>query len=420
MATPWRETLRSFGNRRLGVMAFLGFSSGLPLMLTTGTLQAWLAESDVSLEVIGLFSLVGLPYALKFLWAPLMDRFVPRWFGRRRGWMILTQVALLAGVGALGLASPERAPLAVALLAFGVAFSSASQDVAIDAYRTDVLRPAERGLGVGLFVSGYRVAMLVSGSLALILADQVGWTVTYSAMAALMAVGIAATLASPEPEDRPAPPASLREAAVLPLRDLLSRRSAWALLALVVAYKLGDAFASSLMTAFLIKGLAFSKTAVGIIYKWVGLGGAIVGGLAGGSLMARWGLLRSLVVFGVLQCVTNLAFVALALAGRHHAGLIAAVALENLAGGMGTAAFVAFLMALCARRYSATQYALLSALGALGRVAVGPLAGVMAPALGWAAFFLVTAAFALPGLALLGRLRDEVAALDGPPTAANE
>lgn len=407
--------LHLFTNRRIGVMLFLGFSSGLPLALTGGTLQAWMAVAGVDLQTIGIFSLVGLPYTLKFLWAPLMDRFVPPWLGRRRGWMVAAQIGLLGSIAALGLSSPQHAPWALAALALWVAFLSASQDIVFDAYRTDVLRAPERGLGAGVSVFGYRLAMLTSGALALILADHLGWETTYLLMAALMFVGITATLAGPEPERVVSPPRSLREAFAGPLREFFTRRHALVFLLLIVLYKLGDAFAGTLTTAFLLRGVHFSLTEVGAVNKGLGLIASIVGVLFGGALMVRLGLFRSLLLFGFLQALSNLSFMALAWVGKSYGLMVTAIAVENLSGGMGTAAFVALLMVLCNPRYTATQFALLSALAALGRQYLGPPAGYLVESVGWTVFFFITTLAALPGLLVLWRMRARIASLDRDP-----
>lgn len=407
--TPYLEVFR---NRRVAAVLLLGFASGLPLALTSGTLQAWMAVEGVDIKTIAVFSLVGLPYTLKFLWSPFMDRFVPPLLGRRRGWMALIQFVLILAIAVMGGLSPVDAPLALAAMAMVVAFASASQDIVVDAYRADVLKEKERGVGAAVSVLGYRIAMLVSGALALILSDQIGWAHTYWLMAGLMLIGIAATLFGPEPGDAVIPPRTLAEAVSGPLRDFFSRPGALALLGLIVLYKLGDAFAGTLTTAFLIRGADFSATDVGTINKGFGLVATIVGALWGGAWMVKLGLYRSLLLFGVLQALSNLGFMLLAAAGKNYPLMIFAVGFENLAGGMGTAAFVAFLMALCSRRFSATQYALLSAFAAIGRVFVGPPSGLAVEALGWTSFFFVTFLTALPGLALLWWLRAEVAALE--------
>ncbi|MEW6162435.1 MAG: MFS transporter [Nitrospirota bacterium] len=406
--TPYLQVFRS---RRIVVITFLGFSSGLPLALTSGTLQAWMAVAGVDLRTIGIFSLVGLPYTIKFLWSPFMDRFVPPWLGRRRGWIIITQFILMLGISAMAFSSPRQIPWMLAGLALTVAFTSASQDIVIDAYRTDVLKERERGAGAAVFVMGYRIAMLVSGALALILSDYIGWQSTYLLMAAGMIVGMISTFLGSEPEERITPPFSLQEAVLGPLKDYFSRNATIPLLFLIVLYKLGDAYAGVLTTAFLIKGIGFSASEVGTINKGLGLVSLIGGAMFGGSLMVRLGLFHSLLSFGILQALSNLSFVFLAWIGKSYGMLIFAVAFENLSGGMGTAAFISLLMAMCNHRYTATQYALLSSLAALGRIFIGPTSGFVAEALGWAGFFFITALSALPGLWLLWWLRHEVSSL---------
>ena len=384
----------------------LGFASGLPLALTAGTLQAWLTVAGLDLRTIGIVTLVGLPYTVKFLWSPLMDRFVPPWFGRRRGWMIATQLGLIAGIAAMAVTGPADAIWALSVLAIAVAFLSASQDIAFDAYRADVLLARERGIGAGISVTGYRIAMLISGAVALILSDHIGWQSTYLLMASLMLIGVATTLLSPEPSSAITPPGTLSEAVWGPIREFFSRSPAVGLLLLIVLYKVGDAFAGTLTTAFLIRGVGFSPTEVGVINKGMGLLATLFGALTGGALMARMGLFRALLLFGLLQAVSNLSFMVLAWTGKSYLVMVSAVAFENLSGGMGTAAFVALLMSLCDHRYTATQFALLSALGALGRVFVGPPSGYLVETVGWVVFFFITFLAALPGLGLLWRLRD--------------
>ncbi len=401
---PYLEIYRS---PRIGIMVILGFSSGLPLALTHGTLQVWMTTVSIDLRTIGVFSLLGLPYTLKFLWSPFMDRFVPPWLGRRRGWMLPIQFALFGGIAAMGFSSPERAIVAIAALAFLVAFSSASQDIVIDAYRTDLLKQEERGAGTAVFVIGYRVGMLVSAALALVLSDHIGFQSTYVIMAGFMVIGMVGAIFGPEPQVAVVPPKSMNEAVWGPLKDFFSRRSAVALLLAIVLYKLGDAYAGTLTSVFLIK-TGFSASEVGTINKGLGLVSTLLGAAVGGTLMVRLGLFRSLLAFGVLQLVSNLSFMVLALTGKSYPVMVSAIAFENLCGGMGTAAFVAFLMSLCNKRYTATQFALLSSLAVLGRVFVAPTSGYVVNFIGWANFFLLTAVTALPGLLLLYSLRHEI------------
>ncbi|WP_258231425.1 muropeptide transporter [Achromobacter pulmonis] len=399
---------------RVAPLLVLGFASGLPLALTSGTLQAWATVEGVPLQQIGFLTLVGTAYTLKFLWAPFVDRYVPPLLGRRRGWMLVTQLLLAAAIMAMGALSPSSALQPLALLAVLVAFLSATQDIAFDAYCTDVLRKEERGAGAAIKVMGYRLAMIVSGGLALILADQwIGWGYTYMLMGGLMLLCALATLWAPEPEHVATAPRSLREAVGEPLREFFTRRGALAVLLLIVLYKLGDAFAGALSTTFLIRGAGFSPTEVGTVNKVLGLAATIVGALAGGSLMSRWGLYRSLMAFGLLQAVSNLAYWMIAVSPQSIWLMATAVGIENLCGGLGTASFVGLLMALCRQRFSATQFALLSALSAVGRTYLaGPLTPPLVDSLGWPGFFLLTVLIALPGLVLLHMLRGTIETME--------
>ncbi|PHY07232.1 MAG: MFS transporter [Alcaligenaceae bacterium] len=399
---------------RVAPLLALGFASGLPLALTGGTLQAWATIEQVSLQEIGFLTLVGTAYTLKFLWAPLVDRYAPPWLGRRRGWMVLMQVLLALGLLAMGSLSPGKSLWLLAFVAVFVAFCSATQDIAFDAYRSDVLRKDERGAGAALSVLGYRLAMLVSGGLALILADQwLGWGSTYLLMGALMLLVALASFCAPEPEVPAQTPRSLKQAVLEPFREFFGRPEAVTVLVLIVLYKLGDAFAGALSTTFLIRAAGYTATEVGTVNKLLGLAATIVGALAGGALMARLGLYRSLMLFGVLQAVSNVGFWVISV-GPHNVWLMAAgVGIENLCGGMGTAAFVALLMGLCNQQFSATQFALLSALSAVGRIYLaGPLTPQLVQVAGWPTFFLLTVLIALPGLWLLSWRRQDIERID--------
>jgi len=507
---------------RLAVVTVLGFASGLPLALTGQAMQAWLSTSGVDIATIGFLSIVGLPYTFKFLWAPLMDRFELPWLGRRRGWLVLTQLALAGALLWMAATSPTQATRMFALLAVLVAFISASQDIVINAYQTDVLHASERGLGSSLYVMGYRLAMILSGGVAFIWVDPTqggGWTwpevyrfmawvmvgaalfsltalpriphavkptsvarhdvVGFLAVVAAVAIGfvaserfappIADTLLAPLFAGGTTPPAMQKKwsdllalllgiAVTLPLaawaaraakfetllgglRSYFAQDGAAAFLAFIVLYKLGDAFAGSLMTPFLLQAMHFSTAEVGVVNKIIGLWLTIVGALIGGALMIRLGLWRALMVFGILQMASNLGFWWLAVSGQGllpglvipafdwgfvklagdtpvDGGLLLVIAAENLSGGMGTAAFTAFIMGLCNQRFTATQFALLSAFASVGRVWVGPLAGVMAESIGWPAFFVVSTVMALPALLMLWWLRAPVRALEVDPDAA--
>ncbi|MCP9454944.1 MAG: MFS transporter [Nitrospira sp.] len=393
-----------FINRRLAVMLPLGFASGLPLALTAGTLQAWLTVEGVDLKTIGAFTLVGLPYTLKFLWAPAMDHLVPPWLGRRRGWMMLTQSSVAIGLMLMAMAGPGDHPEMLAVLALLVAFFSASLDIVFDAYRTETLQPHERGLGAAVWVNGYRMALLVAGAGALMLADAIGWRATYLVMAAVMAAGLATIVVSPEPAYVAKPPRSFAEAIGAPVKEFFSRPRALGLLAVVVLYKLGDAVAASLQTAFFIGGVGFSSSDVGMV-KGVGVVATLVGAVLGGTMMTRMRLMTALLVFGLLQALSNLGFALVALMGKNTILLTVAVVVENVTGGMGTAAFVALIMSLCDPRYTATQFALLSSCEALGRVFAGRPSAVLVETIGWVEFFIMTFVVALPGLVVVWFLK---------------
>jgi PAT family beta-lactamase induction signal transducer AmpG len=385
----------------------LGFASGLPLLLTGSTLTAWMASEGLDLAAIGAFALVGLPYSLKFLWAPVLDRFAPALLGRRRGWMLLTQLALVAAIAAMGLVSPRVAPGALAWVALLVAALSATQDIASDAYRADVLRPAERAAGTATFVAGYRVGMIAAGAGALVLTASLHWWGIYALLGATMLVGVGATALAPEPAPA-APPPSLRAAVVEPLRELLRRGSVAAALFVVATYKLGEALAGHMVTPFLVR-TGYGLVEIGAVAKGVGLAATLVGALLGGGLTARLGQRRSLVIFGAMQAVANLVYL-----GLHHSAprielLTLAIVADNLAGGLATTAFVALLMGLCDARYTAFQFALMTSLSSLGGRLLGAPAGWIAEELGWTAFFVATIALPAPALWVISRARGSFA-----------
>jgi PAT family beta-lactamase induction signal transducer AmpG len=362
-----------------------------------------MTTENVSLTTIGLFSLVALPYSLKFLWSPLLDRFVPPFMGRRRGWLMITQIALIVAIAAMALQDPERALQLLAVNALVIAFLSATQDIAVDAYRTDVLEELEMGAGAAVYVLGYRIALIVTGAVALILADQLPWPVVYLLMAGLMGVGIMAAIFAPEPQLQDRPPASLREAVILPFQEYFQRSGVLQgalILVFIVLYKLGDALVSNMSTPFLLQ-VGFSQTDVGAIQGGMGILATIVGVLAGGAVLSRIGINRSLWLFGGLQALSNLVYFILAQIGRNYPFMVLAINVENFCAGLGTAAFVAFLMSLCNQRFSATQYALLSSLMAVSRDILVAPAGRLVDVTSWPVFFLITLVAAIPGLLLL-------------------
>ncbi len=394
--------LHLFRQPKSAILLILGFASGLPLALTSGTLQAWMTVENIDLKTIGIFSLVGQAYVFKFLWSPLMDRYTPPLFGRRRGWLLATQGLLLLSIAGMGFLEPTSQLRWMAALAVVIAFCSASQDIVFDAWKTDVLSAEERGTGAAISVLGYRLGMLVSGGLALWLADRLlGWQGMYWLMAALLIPCIVATLLAPEPTDAIPVPKTLEQAVVAPLQDFFGRNNAWLILLLIVLYKLGDAFALSLTTPFLIRGVGFDAGQVGMVNKTLGLLATIIGALYGGVLMQRLSLFRALLIFGALQGVSNAGYWLLSVTDKNIISMASAVFFENLCGGMGTSAFVALLMTLCNRSFSATQFALLSALSAIGRVYVGPIAGWFVETHGWSTFYLFSVVAAVPGLLLL-------------------
>ena len=397
-----KSLLQVFGSRKMAALILLGFSSGLPLFLTSKTLQAWMTVENVDLTAIGLFSLVGVPYSLKFLWSPLLDWFTLPFLGRRRGWLIAIQIGLLIALACMALQQPKQALQLLAINAVAIAFLSATQDIAADAYRTDILEQLEMGAGAAVFVLGYRIALLLTGSLALILADIIPWSSVYLLMAVGMVLGIIATLFAPEPKEI-SPPESLSAAVILPFREFIQRQGvvqAILTLLFIVLYKLGDSFVNNMSTSFLLK-TGFSQTDIGAIQGGMGLIATIVGILAGGAFLSKIGLNRSLWLFGALQAVSNLAYLLLAQVGKNYQVLLLTINIENFCAGLGTAAFVAFLMNMCNQRYSATQYALLSSFMAVSRDILVAPAGSLAKSTGWPLFFVISIVAAIPGLLLL-------------------
>ena len=395
-------------NRRILAVLFLGFSSGLPLALTGSTLQAWFTESGVNLTTIGILSLIGLPYILKFLWAPVMDRFVPPFLGRRRGWIALMQLSLCVVLFVIANLHPETQAWTIAILALLIAFLSASQDIAIDAYRTDVLQPAERGTGLASFIFAARVALLFSGGFAFILADYLGWRGMYELMAVIVGTLIIATYFSPVVQNELPAPSSFYRAVVEPFLNLFQRDDIFLILLFVVLYKIGAALSVIFMSNFLLKELGFSLTEVGIVYKLVGFFATVSGAFVGASLLPRLGLYRGLLWFGLAQAFSCLMFVLLAIAGKNYSVMVLSLFTENFCSGMSTTAFLVFITSLCHQRYSATQFACLSALDSAGRVFLGPFAAVMVEHLGWVSFYGWSFVLCFPGILVLTLLRNKV------------
>ncbi|MCA1987883.1 MAG: AmpG family muropeptide MFS transporter [Desulfarculus sp.] len=411
-------TLKSALSPRMLVAFMMGFSSGLPLLLTLSLLQAWMQQERVDLTLIGLITLVGLPYTFKFLWAPIFDRYRLPFLGRRRGWLFLVQLLLILAIAGLGQCDPKSQPLILGLMALAVAFLSASQDIVIDAYRREDLADDELGLGSSLYVNGYRVGMLLASGGGLILADHLAFSRVYLILAACLGVGLATTLAAREPKVSERPPTTLVEAVVEPFLEYFRRVNPyWALgvLALILLYKLGDTMASAMTMPFYLD-LGFSKTEIGAVVKLFGFWATVAGGLIGGVLMLRLGINRALWVFGVLQAVSTAGFAVLAHLGPTVAGLASVIAFENLTGGMGTTAYVAFMAALTNKSFTATQYALLSSLMGIPRVILSAPTGWMAKEMGWSWFFIFCTLIALPGLLML--IKFAPWRQEAPPSAA--
>ncbi|MCX7816159.1 MAG: MFS transporter [Syntrophales bacterium] len=391
-------------------MAVLGFSSGLPLSLTGSTLSAWLVSKNVDVKTIGIFALVGLPYAFKFFWSPFLDRFALPFLGRRRGWMFTTQVGLMVFIASMGLWDPSHELRMIAFFALAISFLSASQDIVLDAYRTEILEKEERGAGAGIWILGYRTAILVSGAFALVLSDFVNWTAVFFILGLFMMVGILATIASSEPvflndgsRECVSAPLTVKEAVIMPFIDFLRRPGAFEVLLFLVIYKIGDVAAAQMTTPFILHHIGFSRAEMGVIFKGLGMGATIAGSITGGALMTRWSLKKSLFIFGVLQGVSTLGFLILEVTGRNVWALGLVIALENISGGMGTTAYIALLMSLCNVRYTATQYALLSSVMSLGRYLTGAPTGYIVDYMGWVAFFVVCTLASVPALILLSR-----------------
>jgi PAT family beta-lactamase induction signal transducer AmpG len=398
--------LKSIFSRRMLVAFIMGFSSGLPLLLTGFVLQAWMKEENVDLTVIGLMTLVGLPYTLKFVWAPILDRYTIPTLGRRKGWLLVFQIGLMAAIVLLGRSNPAQTPWTVAIAAFIVTFFSASQDIVIDAYRREDLKDEELGLGSSLAINGYRLGMLLASGGGLILADHIPFSGVYTMMAACLIPGLITTVLTPEPDTPFGTPASLREAVIDPFVEFLKRRQALWVLSFILLYKLGDTMASA-MTAPLYLDLGFTKTEIGTIVKFFGIWATIAGGFVGGALLLRLRIQSGLWIFGILQALSTVGFAALAMIGHDLTALAAVIAFENITSGMGTAAYAAFMASITNQKFTATQYALLSSLMGVPRVLASAPTGIMAKMMGWESFFLFCAVIAIPGLMLIRRLSSE-------------
>jgi len=400
----WREALL---NRRMLICVFTGFSSGLPLYLLINLLPAWLRSDGVDLKTIGFFALIQLPYTWKFLWSPLIDRYALPLLGRRRGWMLVTQLLLLVAIPAFGFLRPQVDIWAVVYLSTAVAFFSASQDIVLDAFRREILPDAELGLGTSIHVNAYRISSLVPGALALILADHFPWSTVYAVTALFMLPGLALTLVVAEPALAKGRPRTLAEAVTEPFREFIVRRgwrTALLVLLFIFLYKLGDSMATALATPFYLD-MGFTKTDIGVIAKNAGLWASVAGGLLGGLWMVKIGINRGLWLFGAVQLLSILGFAWLAYVSRPDKLLLAGViAFEALGVGLGTAAFTAYIARATDPRYTATQFALFTSLAAVPRTLVNASTGWLVEQVGWLDFYLLCTVLALPGMALLLRV----------------
>ncbi|WDZ96312.1 AmpG family muropeptide MFS transporter [Herbaspirillum sp. WKF16] len=401
-AASWRQYL----NRRMLICVFLGFTSGLPLFILLSLLQAWLAKSGLNVKTLGLFALVMFPYTWKFVWSPLMDRFHFGRMGRRRGWMFVTQLLLFLGIGAMGMLDPLTEVGTIAFMASVVAFLSASQDIAIDAYRREILPDEELGLGSAIHVNAYKLSGMVPGALSLVLADRMPWASVFWVTAAFMLPGLLCSLLVKEPKVYGAPPRSLSDAVVLPFREFIARggwgNALW-VLGFIFLYKLGDSMATALATKFYID-LGFSMTEIGVVSKTTSLWASVAGGILGGIWMVRLGINRGLWVFGVLQAIPILGFAWLAHVGTSLPVLAAVIGVEAFGVGLGTTAFVAYIMRETDPRYTATQFALFTSLMAVPRTFVNSSVGYIVAETGWLNFFLICFVLALPGMLMLPRI----------------
>ncbi|MBT8065283.1 MAG: AmpG family muropeptide MFS transporter [Gammaproteobacteria bacterium] len=390
-------------NRKMVTCIFLGFSSGMPLWVLISLVPAWLRTEGIDLSTIGLFSLATLPYTWKFIWSPLMDRYKPPFLGRRRGWALMTQVALMISIAMLGQFSPSLSLTPILVLVFAISFFSASQDIVIDAYRRELLADDELGTGTSIHINAYRLSALVPGSLALILADHLPWQAVFQVTAAFMLVGIVMSLVIREVSDDALAPHTLREAVIEPFREFFGRDGvgpALAVLAFILLYKLGDNMAVALATPFYID-MGFSLTEIGTIAKFSALWASIAGSVIAGIVMLKLSINRALWVFGVVQMVTILGFVWLSVIGHNPVGLFLVVSGEYLGVGMGTVALTAFLARETSRAFTATQFALFSSIVVIPRTFTNASTGFLIEAMGYTAFFVLCVALAIPGMLML-------------------
>lgn len=398
--SSWLQVFQSLLSGRMLLAFVMGFSGGLPLLLTGSLLQAWMVDVGVDLGTIGLFALVGLPYTLKFIWAPLMDRYTPALLGRRRGWLLIWQLCLTVSIALLGFSNPSQMLVVTALAALLLSFFSASQDIVIDAYRRESLQDDEQGMGASLYVGGYRTGMLLATGGGLFLADQMAYHWVYLIMAAAMSAGLIATILAPEPEANHGKPKTLQAAVVQPFKEFFTRDYAIIILVFVFLYKVGDTMAGQ-MTTPLYLDLGFTKSEIAGIVKIFGFPITLAGTFIGGVLVMRHGIFKCLLWFGVLQAVSTAGFIWLTYMGYNLVALTAVIAFENLSAGLGTAAYIGFIASLTDKRFTATQFALLTSFMGMPRVFAAAPTGYMVGTFGWSGFFLFCTLIAIPGILLI-------------------
>lgn len=391
--------------KKMLICIFTGFSSGLPLYILVSLLPAWLRSEGVNLKAIGLFALIGLPFTWKFLWAPFFDRYIPP-LGRRRGWLLISQILLILSIPALGLLDPKIDIWTIAYLAAIVAFFSASQDIVLDAYRRELLLDAELGIGNAVHVNAYKIAGLIPGSLSLILADHLPWNTVFLITALFMLPGILMTIFVSEPALKSGAPKTLKDAITEPFNEFMQRNgvaSALTILAFIFLYKLGDSMATALATPFYLD-MGFTKTEIGLIAKNAGLWPSVIGGLLGGIWMIKLGINRALWIFGGVQMMAILGFAWLATVGHSLVWLGVVIGIEALGVGLGTAAFVAYIAQTTHPLYTATQFALFTSLAAVPRTFANAATGYMVENMGWRNFFIFCFIIAIPGMLLLVKI----------------
>jgi MFS transporter, PAT family, beta-lactamase induction signal transducer AmpG len=398
-----RNTIKILFSPKMLVMFALGFSSGFPFYVIREVLKAWLTDANIDLGTIGLFSAVALPYTWKFIWSPAMDGITLPFLGRRRGWMLLTQLGLLVLIGTMGQINPVDSLKMMAVVAFSIAVFSASQDIVLDAFRREYLTDEELGLGTGIWMNAWRFGMFASTGTAFFLADRIGYPAVHLVLCVMMGIGIITTLLVSEPETGVAPPRSFQETVIEPFREFFGRGGAWWVLTFILLYKLGDNMAGAMNIPFILK-MGFTKQEYFVIVKGIGMLALFGGAFLGGLVMIRLGIANSLWVFGILQAVSTAGFALLVIFGKNQILLSGIVAFEFLATGLGQAAYASYMAVQTNKRFTATQYAMMTSLMAIPGTVAAAVTGYMAEYLGWVGFYIICSLVAVPGLLLLLRI----------------